>query len=563
MADLEKRKRIMARSMKLGHCICNPKQPCPCPTFKEKNICLCAGERPHDLEEDVQLTKFVENAGCASKINQNDLKKILAGLPKITDPRILVSSNTCDDAGIFKLNEKEALVLTVDVFTPNVDDPYTFGQIAAANSLSDIYAMGGKPLTALSVIGFPIEELSPRVMNRIIRGGLDKVAEAGAVVIGGHSINDRDVKFGFAVTGMIDPSKIIANSNAKPGDVLVLTKPIGVGVISFARQMDRVSDEAMSAAARSMAALNSAASEVMQEIHLDCATDVTGFGLLGHLSEMVAQSGVTVEVYADQVPVFDEALALVKEGLISGAIERNREYASQYVIAADDVGDEMQYILYDPQTSGGLLMTVVEEKADEVIERLKEKGVEHASIIGRVLSKSDGRILIKKSPASKTPKLVETKKEAATHAASELSCCEEPPEPECCASPAEASEEVSMRAGAPADAPCCESPPEIAEEETGAHGEEEHLPSDARMREKFSAFMKEVNAEGAIGLRNKELIAVALSLLAKCEPCTRIHIKKARSMGISQAAIDEAVWMAVSFGGAPIMMFYNAMKEKA
>ena len=256
MIDLEKRKRIMQRSIMLGHCICNPKQGCPCELFKEKNVCLCAGERLVDAMEDVELTKFVENAGCASKINQNDLKKVLAGLPEISDPRVLVSSNTCDDAGVYQMDGDTALVQTVDVFTPNVDDAYTFGQIAAANSLSDVYAMGGKPLVALSVIGFPIEKLSHKVMSQIMRGGLDKMNEAGVPVVGGHSINDQDIKFGFAVTGTVIPSSMITNNKAQPGDVLVLTKPIGVGVISFAKQMDRASESAMASISHSMAAMD-------------------------------------------------------------------------------------------------------------------------------------------------------------------------------------------------------------------------------------------------------------------------------------------------------------------
>ncbi|NOR14420.1 MAG: selenide, water dikinase SelD, partial [Candidatus Aminicenantes bacterium] len=205
------------------------------------------------MPEDVKLTQFVENAGCASKINQNDLKKALAGLPKVEDVRVLVSSDTCDDAGIYKLSEKMALVQSVDIFTPNVDDAYTFGQIAAANSVSDIYAMGGKPLTALSIIGFPIEKLSHKIMNRMLRGGVDKLKEAGTVVLGGHSIKDNEIKFGFAVTGEIHPKKIITNDKAAPGDTLVLTKPLGTGIISFANQLGTAFPCNLSEISRSMA----------------------------------------------------------------------------------------------------------------------------------------------------------------------------------------------------------------------------------------------------------------------------------------------------------------------
>ena len=203
MIDYQKRKRVMGRSIKLGHCICNPKDPCPCDLFKQKNVCLCAGEREEDAPEDVALTTLVENAGCASKIGQEDLKRALAGLPRVFDPRVLVSSDTCDDAGVYKLTPNTALVQSVDVFTPVVDDPYAFGEIAAANSVSDIYAMGGNPLTALSIVAFPIDKLSPRIMNRMLQGGVDKLREAGVAVLGGHSIKDREIKFGFAVTGIV------------------------------------------------------------------------------------------------------------------------------------------------------------------------------------------------------------------------------------------------------------------------------------------------------------------------------------------------------------------------
>ncbi len=548
MIDLEKRKRIMQRSILLGHCICNPKQGCPCELFKEKNVCLCAGERLEDAMEDVQLTKFVENAGCASKINQNDLKKVLAGLPEISDPRVLVSSNTCDDAGVYQMDDDLALVQTVDVFTPNVDDAYTFGQIAAANSLSDVYAMGGKPLVALSVIGFPIEKLSHKVMSQIIRGGLDKMNEAGVPVVGGHSINDQDIKFGFAVTGTVNPSKMVTNNKAQPGDVFILTKPLGVGVISFAKQMDRASESAMASISHSMAALNRVPSELMVEVGASAATDVTGFGLLGHLSEMVSQSGVTVEVYADQVPVFEEALACIRQQLISGAIERNREYASQYVRVAEDVSEEMEYLLYDPQTSGGLLVAVEEEKAASFVALLKKKGVEHAAIVGRVTAKSEGKIMVRTSPEGKEPHIVKPKETVEVGATvSGASCCEPAAELECCESPPEVSPE--------SHAECCASPPDLGPENVSGKVEE--------IKQKFSEFMGVAGSEGAVSLRNKELIAIALSVLSKCGPCITIHVEKARKLGISQAEIDEAVWMGVAFGGAPVLMFYKTvMGEK-
>lgn len=395
MTDLEKRKRIMQRSIKLGHCICNPKEPCPCDLFKDKNICLCAGERLEDTGEKIELTKFVENAGCASKINQNDLKIVLAGLPKTKDPRVLVSADTCDDAGVFKISDDLALVQSVDIFTPSVDDPYTFGQIAAANSVSDIYAMGGQPLTALSIIGFPIETMSHRIMNQILRGGVDKMEEAGVSIVGGHSIKDNEIKFGFAVTGTIHPGKIITNAKAQPGDILVLTKPLGTGVIGFASQIRKASAESLNVISQSMAELNKIPAEVMMDMGVKTATDVTGFGLIGHLSEMAAQSKVTIEIFADQVPVFDGVFDYIRQGMISGAIERNKEFASQYVTTSPGVKEERETVLYDPQTSGGLLIAVNPNDAEELVSRLKKKGINHTSVIGKVVSKSDGHIILK------------------------------------------------------------------------------------------------------------------------------------------------------------------------
>lgn len=385
----------MQRSIKLGHCICNPKEPCPCDLFKDKNVCLCAGERLEDTGEKIKLTKFVENAGCASKINQNDLKIVLAGLPKTENPKVLVSADTCDDAGVFKVSDDLALVQSVDIFTPSVDDPYTFGQIAAANSVSDIYAMGGKPLTALSIIGFPIETMSHRIMNQILRGGVDKMEEAGVSIVGGHSIKDNEVKFGFAVTGTIHPEKIITNDKAQPGDNLVLTKPLGTGVIGFASQIGKASAESLYTISQSMAELNKIPAEVMVDMGVKTATDVTGFGLLGHLSEIAEQSKVTVEIFVDQVPFFDGVFDYIRQGMISGAIERNKEFASQYVTTSPGVSEERETVLYDPQTSGGLLIAIDPNDAEELVLKLKKKGIDFTTVIGSVVSKSDGQIFLK------------------------------------------------------------------------------------------------------------------------------------------------------------------------
>ena len=397
MIDYRKRKRIMGRSIRLGHCICNPKEPCPCDLFKRKNVCLCSGEREQDALENVPLTTLVENAGCASKISQEDLKKALSGLPRIFDPRVLVSSDTCDDAGVFKLDARTALVQSVDVFTPVVDDPYVFGQIAAANSVSDIYAMGGRPLTALSIIAFPIERLSPRIMNKMLQGGIDKLREAGVAVLGGHSIKDKEIKFGFAVTGVVHPGKMTVNSKARPGDFLILTKPIGTGTLSFACQIGRAPAKGLAESERSMTELNRAAAEAMTRAGITTATDITGFGLAGHLSEIAVQSGVELEVYGEAIPVFDGVMDLIRDGVISGAVERNRDYASAFVKTQKGAGEDLETLLYDPQTSGGLLIAARKSKAPALLAALKKRGVTHATVIGKVTRKGPGKIILRKS----------------------------------------------------------------------------------------------------------------------------------------------------------------------
>lgn len=558
MIDIEKRKKIMARSIQLGHCICNPKKGCPCDIFKEKDICPCAGERVESAVEEVRLTSLVEKAGCASKINQNDLKKVLEGLPEVFDPNVLVGTNTCDDAGVYKIDDNTALVQTVDVFMPSVDDPYMFGQVAAANSLSDVYAMGGKPLTALSIIGFPIETISPRVMTQILRGGMDKMREAGVVIIGGHSINDHDPKFGYAVTGIVNPSKIIANNTAQPGDVLVLTKPLGVGIISFAGQMGMASESALAAASASMTELNKIPAEVMVEIGVSAATDVTGFGLLGHLGEMAQQSGVTAELWADSIPVFDEVLGYVSRAIISGGVERNIEHSSQIVSIDPDVSEEISYVLYDPQTSGGMLISVPESKAEALIMKLKERGVARTAIIGRITEKSNGQINIKSKAQ-----------------ASILSHPERQSKDEGCGQVLLDSEENKMSedtnccCGGNGDSPadCC-SGAEVKEESCCCSSDSGDCCSSegggvaASPAEIFSDFCGANLADGAVSLRTKELMAIALSLVTKCEPCVTIHINKAKKMGITDAEINECLMMAVMFGGAPVMMFYNSIMGK-
>lgn len=531
--NLDKRQRVMRRSIRLGHCVCDPKLSCPCDLLKQQDVCLCAGERLDVPSGTVRLTQLVEKAGCASKIDQAALKGVLAGLPFGSDPRVLVGACAGDDAGVFRIDANRALVQTVDVFSPSVDDPYTFGQIAAANSLSDIYAMGGEPLTALSIVGFPIRELADSILHDILRGGMDKMAEAGVAVIGGHSIKDSEIKAGFAVTGIMDLSGVITNAGARLGDVLVLTKPIGTGVLSFAGQIDRAPAEGLGAAAHSMTTLNKTASELMVKLGAHACTDITGFGLLGHLGELALRSGVDVDVVFDDIPLFEGVVELVADGVVPGAVERNRESSLERVDMAAGVTGEMVDICCDPQTSGGLLIAVEQAKAADLVQQLHAAGVTAAAVIGRVVGEGGGRVQLlttgrrqlRAAPAVPSVGSSEssgTMKESAVGENAHNDCCSH---------------------GHGASAPAGQSGAAVSS-----------------VQQKFQEFLKAANAPGALDAATKQAIAIALSVLAKCEPCTKAHIAKARQMGFTQEEIDEAAWMAIAFGGSPTMMFYNAWR---
>lgn len=387
----------MQRSIKLGHCICNPKQPCPCEVFRKQDVCLCAGERLENKksQKSVKLTQLVTNPGCASKIDQGFLKRVLKKLPDFDDPRILVGVPAGDDAGVYDIGNGQALVQTVDVFTPSVDDPYTFGQIAAANSLSDIYAMGGVALTSLSVIGFPARTLPDSVFQDILKGGCDVMKQARVAVIGGHSINDPEIKAGFAVTGIIKKDKIITNAAVKPGDRLILTKPIGTGIIAFASQLGRASPRMAKHAAKSMTELNKKASELMLKFNAHACTDVTGFGLMGHLTEMASRSKVDIELVWDDIPLLPGVAELAGKSILPGAIERNKESCADRVTITGNLSKELADICYDAQTSGGLLIAVSPKNAAGLLKLLHKSGIKAAAVIGKALRKGPGRVFIR------------------------------------------------------------------------------------------------------------------------------------------------------------------------
>jgi selenide,water dikinase len=395
MKDIEKRKRVMARSMRLGHCICDAKRSCPCDVLREKDVCPCAGESLDGHAGPLKLMELVQSAGCASKIDQATLRRVLQGLPFIDDPRVLIGAPAGDDAGVYRLADDLALVQTVDVFSPSADDPYVFGQIAAANSLSDVYAMGGRPITALSIVGFPIRSAPEEALRQILRGGVDKMAEAGVAVLGGHSINDPEIKAGFAVTGLVHPQRIVTNAGARPGDCLVLSKPLGTGIMTFAAQIGRAPAGGAEAAARSMAQLNRSAAELMLDCGAHACTDVTGFGLIGHVAAMAAASGVDVEIVWDNLPLLPGVLECLAQGIAGGAVERNRESSGDRLSTDERIEPAMLDLCFDPQTSGGLLIAVPQGVGPDLLDRLRAAGMPEAAIIGKVLDQGTGRVRLR------------------------------------------------------------------------------------------------------------------------------------------------------------------------
>jgi len=322
------------------------------------------------------------------------LDSVLAKLPKQSDPNVLVGFETADDAGVYQLAPDLALVQTVDFFTPIVDDPYTFGQIAAANSLSDVYAMGGRPISALSIVGFPNTGRDVAVLEQILQGGLAKMREAGCAVIGGHSIGDEEIKFGYAVTGLVDPQRVLKNVGARPGDRLVLTKRLGTGIIGTALKANRASEASVSAAVESMCALNAAGSEVALRFRIHAATDITGFGLLGHAREMAAGSNVSLLIDSRQVGLLPQAIEYSRDGFLPGGLKRNIEFVASCVGFADGVPEELRNLLYDPQTSGGLFLSVAAEDASPLLAALRERNIPAAEV-GEVIEKSKPLIQVK------------------------------------------------------------------------------------------------------------------------------------------------------------------------
>jgi cysteine desulfurase len=340
-----------------------------------------------------KLTEFTHGLGCACKVGPEFLEKIIKQIPLTDDPRVIIDARTSDDAAVYKMSDDTALIQTVDFFTPVVDDPFDFGAIAASNALSDIYAMGGKPIFALNIAGFPAKRLPREVLESIMKGAVSIAAEAGIYILGGHTIENTEPIFGMAVTGIAHPEKILSNSNAQPGDVLILTKPIGTGIISTGIKKGQANDQIIRDAVTLMKQLNKTASEVASNYPVNACTDITGFGLVGHLTEMITASKVSAEINYDKVPVIPGTFDLLRLGLSPGGSKRNREYYDTRVIWKPYISEDYRLVFCDAQTSGGLLFSVPEKVSKPFLNDLKKNGVKHAVIIGIITPDSSCRIM--------------------------------------------------------------------------------------------------------------------------------------------------------------------------
>ena len=340
----------------------------------------------------MKLTKLANCAGCGAKMGAGTLAKMLKGFRAHSDPRLIVGYDKSDDASVYVLDENTALIQTTDFFPPIVDDPYLYGKIAATNALSDVYAMGGEPKLALNIL-CAAEGMADETIREILRGGYDAAYEAGAIITGGHTIKGAEPIYGLAVSGFVHPKKVLTNSGAKPGDVLILTKPLGVGIITTGAKADMVGADVMDRIYAQMATLNKTARDIMVQYSVHSCTDVTGFGLMGHSFEMAQGSNCTIHMQVDQISYHEEALELASMGLVPAGAYRNREYAEAGVAVSGEISLAMQDILYDPQTSGGLLFALPEKEAQTCLAQLK-RTIPKAAIIGYVTEKEDSYIIL-------------------------------------------------------------------------------------------------------------------------------------------------------------------------
>ncbi len=322
------------------------------------------------------------------------LTQVLRQLPKQTDPNLLVGTDLFDDAGVYRISDDLALVQTLDFFPPLVDDPYTFGRIAAANSLSDVYAMGGTPITALNIVGFPDKDLPIELLGEILRGGAERVAAAGAVVAGGHSVRDAEIKYGLSVTGTVHPDRMMTNAGARPGDALVLTKPIGSGVLTSAAKAGKIDEDGLAEAIDVMIDLNAGACEAMLEVGAHGVTDITGFGLIGHAHELAEASGVTIEIDASAVPLLNRTMEFARQGVLTRAHKATLDHLGER-FDGGGVEEAIIGVLADAQTSGGLLIAIASDRVDRLIEDLRARDTKAAAVVGRVAERSDRSVALK------------------------------------------------------------------------------------------------------------------------------------------------------------------------
>ncbi len=344
----------------------------------------------------IKLTSYTQGLGCACKLRPQELEKILKEIPSGTDPNILIDTKNSDDAAVYRINDETAIVQTVDFFTPVVDEPYNFGSIAAANALSDIYAMGAKPLFALNIVGFPSNRLPMEVLKEILKGAADKAREAGIYILGGHTIDDPEPKYGMVVCGKVHPDKLWANSGAKENDAIILTKPVGTGILTTALKRGLLSERTKVELISIMSELNKKAAEILEKYSVHACTDITGFGLIGHLSEVSVASAVNVELFAGRVPVFEETANFAAAGIIPGGSKNNLDHFSIHVIWDENISSITKNILCDAQTSGGLLVTVPGNEKEDIISELKNAGLSYSSHVGNCLETGEGKIFVKK-----------------------------------------------------------------------------------------------------------------------------------------------------------------------
>jgi selenide,water dikinase len=548
--DFARRRRVMERSQLLGHCICDVRRPCPCDVFRDDGICPCAGERPDPVDlAKVKLMELVRNAGCASKIAPADLDAVLGRLPAVNDPAVISGLAAGDDAAIYRISDDLCLVQTVDVFTPCVDDPHLFGRICAVNCLSDIYAMGGEPRTALSILAFPTEKLPGEVMYQLLAGAMEIFEEAGVALVGGHSVKDDEIKLGFAITGLINPKIAAALEKPEAGDVLVLTKPLGTGVLAFSQQIGRGHPAGLAAAETSMATLNKAAAEAMKEAGASACTDVTGFGLFAHLFRMMRQSKLGAEIFADALPAFDGAIEALRQGVIPGAVERNREYVGEAIRIAPNVDEALVNLGFDAQTSGGLLITIAPERLETLRHALARRGAS-GFVIGRIVGSPTVQILLTRSaqePGRDALPRVQADRQIGPTGSKEN------PEREIHAQKSESKFMKPPTSDSTRHDGCC------ADMFQGGGA----ASSVGETQKAFGAMIRSVQAAGVLSEKAKELILFSLVVHSRCHPCFDAHFRKAHEMGITQAELDEAAWCAIAMGGAPVKMFYQESLEKA